>query len=176
MIIIERNPAHAALARAALTRLSVRADVLVNEADVRDVAAWVDAPDVVVASHACGPASDAVLDLAVKRRATRLFLAPCCYADAVPFAPRARMLADRVGVPAHAEVRRRAVTSFIDAERTLRLEAAGYETVVCSSFVAPTVTPHHLVWRARLAREPKRMEEAAGALRRLRGDGAGDAT
>jgi len=34
--------------------------------------------------------------------------------------------------------------------------------------VPPTVTPHHLLWRARRVREPARMREAAERLARLR--------
>ena len=46
------------------------------------------------------------------------------------FSPSAEAQADALGVPRHAEVRRRVVMSLIDAERTLRLEAAGWETTV----------------------------------------------
>jgi hypothetical protein len=48
--------------------------------------------------------------------------------------------AEQLGLPRHAEVRRRFIQSIVDAERTLRLEAAGWQTTVVS-FVAPTVTP-----------------------------------
>jgi hypothetical protein len=46
---------------------------------------------------------------------------------------------------------------------TLYLEAAGYATEVVA-FVPPTVTPHNLLWRARLTDEAVRMAEAARAL------------
>jgi hypothetical protein len=59
--------------------------------------------------------------------------------------------------------------SLIDAERTLRLEVAGWETTV-AALVPPTVTPHNLMWRARRMREPNRMREAAQQLRALHGD------
>ena len=85
-----------------------------------------------------------------------------------PFSPLAEAHAERIGVPRHAEVRRRFVMSLIDAERTLRLEAAGWETTV-AALVPPTVTPHNLLWRARRMREPQRMREAAAHLARLRG-------
>ena len=55
----------------------------------------------------------------------------------------------------------------IDAERTLRLEAAGYATEVVP-FVPPTVTPHNLLWRARRVGEPRAMADAAERLERLR--------
>ena len=85
----------------------------------------------------------------------------------MPFSPTAEARADALGVPRHAEVRRRTVMSLIDAERTLRLEAAGWETTV-AALVPPTVTPHNLMWRARRMREPTRMREAAEQLARLR--------
>ena len=53
---------------------------------------------------------------------------------------------------------------------TLRLESAGYLTEVME-FVAPTVTPHNLLWRARRMGEPNRMQEAARQRARLRGEG-----
>jgi hypothetical protein len=55
---------------------------------------------------------------------------------------------------------------MVDAERTWRLEAAGYETEVVE-FVAPTITPHNLLWRARLVREPRRMAAAKAAWENL---------
>ncbi|WP_044252584.1 methyltransferase, partial [Chondromyces apiculatus] len=141
--------------------------ITVSQGDVADLTLWPSDPDLVVALHACGPASDRILDLAVARRARWLFLVPCCYAGAVPFSPTAEARADALGVPRHAEVRRRLITGLIDAERTLRLEAAGYETTVVP-FVPPTVTPHNLLWRARRVAEPRRMAEAASRLAKLR--------
>jgi hypothetical protein len=135
--------------------------------DVADRASWPARPDVVAALHACGPASDAILDAAIAAEARWLLLVPCCYAASVPFAPAAEAAAERLGIPRQAEVRRRFVMSLIDAERTLRLEAAGYETTVLP-LVAPTVTPHNLVWRARRVGEPRRMSEAAERLAQLR--------
>jgi precorrin-6B methylase 2 len=170
VLVLERNPAHVALARSAFTRLAgevgTRAQIEVRECDVNDLEAWPERPDLVVALHACGPASDAVLDRAVGAHARRIVLVPCCYAETVPFAARATTLAEAMGIARHPEVRRRSVIALIDAERTLRLEAAGYETVVVP-FVAPTVTPHNLAWRARWSGEPRRMAEARAALERM---------
>ncbi len=143
------------------------AELHVVVGDVADRASWPARPDVVAALHACGAASDAILDAAVAAEARWLLLVPCCYARAVPFAPVAEAAAERLGLPRQAEVRRRFVMSLIDAERTLRLEAAGYETTVLP-LVPPTVTPHNLVWRARRVHEPRRMAEAAARLARLR--------
>ena len=172
---IERDPTRAARCREAIARLGSRARIDVVEADVADRAAWPPAPDVVVALHACGAASDAVADAAVAAGARWIFLVPCCYAAAVAFSPKATAIAERLGVPRQAEVRRRFIMSLIDSERTLRLEAAGWETTVVP-LVPPTVTPHHLLWRARRVREPGRMQEAAVRLERLRGGDVGAAT
>ena len=59
-------------------------------------------------------------------------------------------------------MRRRFVQAFVDAERTLRLEAAGWQTEVVE-LCPPTVTPHNLLWRARRVGEPGRMAEPPGA-------------
>ncbi|HXU74847.1 MAG TPA: methyltransferase [Polyangia bacterium] len=169
--VIERDPRRADLCRQAVARLSRPAEVRIVEGDVADRAAWPDAPDVVVGLHACGSASDAILDAAVAVAARWLLVVPCCYAQAVAFSPTAEAHADALGVPRHAEVRRRVVMSLIDAERTLRLEAAGWETTV-AALVPPTVTPHNLMWRARRMREPGRMQQAAAQLARLRAGGS----
>lgn len=167
LVVIERDPDRVRACEEAAARRTVPSPVSVRCADVADAGAWPDAPEVVVALHACGPASDAVLDASVRAAARRLLLVPCCYADAVPFAAAARGWADALGLPRAAAVRRAFVTALIDAERTLRLEAAGYATEVVP-FVAPTVTPHNLLWRARRVREPRAMADAAERLERLR--------
>ena len=166
--VIEHEPRRAALCRQAAARLSRAAEVHIVEDDVAHAAAWPASPDVVVGLHACGSASDAILDAAVAVDARYILVVPCCYAAAVAFSPTAEARADALGVPRHAEVRRRVVMSLIDAERTLRLEAAGWETTV-AALVPPTVTPHNLLWRARRMREPNRMREAAQQLHALRG-------
>ncbi|MFT3764656.1 MAG: methyltransferase [Minicystis sp.] len=169
--VIERDPTRAESCRVAAAKLSPSARVDVRAGDVADASLWPEAPHAVVALHACGPASDAILDAAVRARARWLFLVPCCYGAAIPFAAAAEATADRLGLPRHAEIRRRMLASLVDAERTLRLEAAGYETTVVP-FVAPTVTGHNLLWRARRMNEPVRMREAAERLARLRAAGA----
>jgi len=54
------------------------------------------------------------------------------------------------------------------AERTLRLEAAGFETRV-EEFVAPTVTPHNLLLCGRRTGSDVRMARASQRLATLRG-------
>ncbi len=166
VVVIERDPARVTACRAAAARLASGVSVDVRAGDVQDAGVWPPDADTVVALHACGAASDAILDASVRARVRRLLLVPCCYGAGVAFAARAEALAEAAGVPRHAEVRRRAVVALIDAWRTLRLEAAGYETTVVP-FVPPTVSPHNLLWRARRVGEPGRMREAGERLARL---------
>ena len=166
LVVIERDLRRIEACRAAAAHLTRPAQIDLRPGDAGDPTLWPREPDVVTALHACGPASDLVLDAAVRADARWIFLVPCCYAAAVPFAAAAEAQADRLGLPRHAEVRRRFVISLIDAERTLRLEAAGWETTVVP-FVPPTVTPHNLLFRARRVREPGRMREARERLSRL---------
>ena len=168
--VIEREPARVAACRDAIARLQAPSVVLeVVEADVGDPTAWPSEPDLVVGLHACGLASDVIIDQSLAVRARALLLVPCCTSKDVAAAALAQRRADQLGMPRHAEVRRRFIQSIVDAERTLRLEAAGWQTTVVS-FVAPTVTPHNLLWRAERVGEPCRMAEAAERLARLKGD------
>jgi hypothetical protein len=167
--VIEREAGRVAACREALTRLRAPGvSVEIVESDVADPSAWPEQPDVVVALHACGPASDAIIDRSVAAQARTLMLVPCCTSKLVAANALASRQADRLGIPRHAEVRRRFIQSIVDAERTLRLEAAGWQTTVVN-FVPPTVTPHNLLWRADHVGEPGRMAEAAARLARLRG-------
>ena len=165
--MIEREAGRAAACREAVARVRAEhVEFTVVQSEVADPAAWPDEPDVVVALHACGPAADTIAERAVASRSRHLLLVPCCTSQAVAASRLATQHAEALGLPRHAEVRRRFVQAIVDAERTLRLEAAGYETNVVS-FVAPTHTPHNLLWRARRVNEPVRMAEAAQKLRRL---------
>ena len=161
VIAIEREPARVASCQAAAARLEgARAAVecrcgLVAERDL-----WPGEPSIVVALHACGSASDDVIEAAVATRARALLLVPCCTGASVASEPRALRAAEDLGFPRHAAVRRTFVESWVAAERTLRLEAAGYETEVVP-LVAPTVTPYNLLFRARRVGEPGRMKQAA---------------
>lgn len=167
LTVIERDPKRVAACRDATTRLSRSLPVEVREADVGDETAWPHEPDVVVALHACGPASDVVIDRAIGCEARFLFLVPCCYGKNVPFIERGLAIADELGALDHQNVRRRIAMSIVDLERTLRLEAAGYETDV-HEFVGATITPHNLLFRARRTRSAKRMSDAASRLSALR--------
>jgi hypothetical protein len=166
VVVLEREPARVAAARAACDRLGSTVPIECRLGAVESPAAWSGAPTLVVALHACGPAADAVIDGAVAAAVPALLLVPCCTSRLVEAAARAAAGAEARGVPRHAGVRRRYVQAMVDADRTLRLEAAGYETEVVE-FVGATVTPHNLLWRARRVGEPRRMAAAAAQRRRL---------
>jgi hypothetical protein len=159
VITIERDPRRVEASRRAAERLGTRIPVECREASVQKTAAWPPQPSIITALHACGDAADAIIDQTIACRARTLLLVPCCTSEAVEASSQADALADAFGIPRHAPVRRRFIQSVIDAERTWRLEAAGYETEVVE-FVAPTITPHNLLWRARLVGEPRRMAAA----------------
>jgi hypothetical protein len=165
--VIERDGTRAAGCQAAAAGVNAP-DVTIQivQADVEDKTPWPDAPDLVVALHACGPAADAIVRQAVRARARHLLLVPCCTSAAVTTARLAERRAEQLGLPGHAEVQRRFIQSFVDGARTLALEAAGYQTEVVP-FVPPTLTPHNLLWRARRVGEPARMAAASEKLARL---------
>ena len=160
VVLIERARDRVTATREAVSRLTPREiTVELVEKDVADPTAWPARPDLVVALHACGPATDAVIDRALAVDARLLYVVPCCTAKATfPMAT--------LGIPSHAPVRRAFTEAIVASFRTLRLEAAGYETTV-APLVPPTVTPYNLVWRARRVREPTRMARAAADLAKL---------
>ncbi len=162
VVLLERDAARVERSRQAAARLSRPAGVEVRQGELNDRLIWPAEPHLVAALHACGPASDDVIARAVEARAKWILLVPCCYRHD----PALDDAADRLGVSRQAEVRRRFVQSIVDSERTLRLEAAGYEVTV-TPFVPPTVTPHNLLWRARRVGEPRRMQLAVEQLQKL---------
>jgi hypothetical protein len=166
VITIERDPHRVEASRRAAERLGTNIRVECRPASVQEAEAWPAQPSIIAALHACGDAADAIIDRAIACNARALLLVPCCTSDAVTAFSQAHAHADALGIPRHAPVRRRFIQSVIDAERTWRLEAAGYETEVVE-FVAPTVTPHNLLWRARLVGESQRMTAARIARENL---------
>jgi len=186
VVVLERDPARVEACRqAAARRRHGEIPVEVCQGEVGDADLWPEEPDVVVALHACGAASDDILARAVAARARRLLLVPCCYGAASgkvwrrrhrspspppPGQQLAERLAARWSVPSGL-VGRRFAQAIIDAERTLRLEASGYHTEVVELFT-PQTSPFNLLWRARRVGEPGRMAEAAERRAALLG-GAG---
>lgn len=164
--VIEREPKRIEACKAAAQRMRAEVSLDVVEGDVADLSAFPASPELLVALHACGNASDSILDAAIHKRAKWLYLVPCCYGESVPFRAQAEAKAEALGLDRHAEIRRRFVMAMIDAERTSRLECAGYDVTVLP-FVAPTVTPHNLLIRARRVGEPLRMQRAQEERERL---------
>jgi SAM-dependent methyltransferase len=138
-------------------------------------ATWPQQPSLVVALHACGGATDAAIAKAIEVEAKAVLLVPCCYAggpkhdEASEVAAQATADAWRAKLPLpdHGLVGRRFAQAIIDAERTLTLEAAGYETEVIEIW-PPSTSPYNLLWRSRRVREPTRMKRAYEKLTSLR--------
>jgi hypothetical protein len=167
VIAIEREPERVQASLRAVERLDSSSSIECRQAEVTCGEAWPREISIVAALHACGPAADAVIERSIAARARFLLLVPCCTSAAMPFAVHAGMQAEAMGIPRHAQVRRRYIQAMVDAERTLRLEAAGFETEVVE-FVAPSVTPHNLLWRSRLVGEQRRMRAAETAWQKLK--------
>lgn len=177
VIAIEQDEVHRRRFTDAATALGVPAQATTfMQADGGLASSYPPAADLVVALHACGGASDGVIDAVIASDARALLLVPCCYGagprhQGAGLAVRAQLLADAwaamLPLPAHGILGKRMAQSFVDAERTLRLEAAGYETEVLEVWAA-TVSPHNLLWRSRRVREPVRMARARAQLERLR--------
>jgi hypothetical protein len=168
IVTIERDPQRVALSRQAVERLRTNIPIECRVADISASGAWPARPSIIAALHACGPAADAVIKRAIEVKARMLLLVPCCTGRNVEDAGRADAEASRTGIPHQAPVRRRFIQAWVDAVRTWRLEAAGYETEVVE-FVGATITPHNLLWRSRLVEEPGRMATARRALETLQG-------
>jgi Methyltransferase domain len=168
VITLEREGDRVALtsdvARALQT--SVAIDVRQAELGPSVPGSWPAAVQLVTALHACGPAADASIDATIEKRARALLLVPCCTGRAVGATTIAESRAGELGIPRQAGVRRRFVQAIVDAERTLRLEAAGWQTEVME-LCPPTISPHNLLWRARHVGEPGRMARAAADREKL---------
>jgi hypothetical protein len=168
LTVLERDAKRVEACRSASTRLGRSLGVEIRHADVADPLAWPEGPDAVVALHACGPAADHVIDQAIRSAARFVFVVPCCYGEAIPFAARAGTVVAELGYVADGLLRRRIQASLIDMERKLRLEAAGYETEL-DELVGATTTPHNLILTARRTHARVRMDRAKERLRMLQG-------
>ncbi len=167
LTVLERDGKRVDACRAAAARLDRDVPVDVRHADVADERAWPEAPDAVVALHACGGAADLVIEGAIRSGARHVFVAPCCYGDSVTFRASAAAAVAKMPFAADDVVRRRMTALLVDMERKLRLEAAGYTTDI-EEFVAPTVTPHNLLFCARRTRSAVRVARANARLEALR--------
>jgi hypothetical protein len=164
-IAIERDPKKAARARGLAARAGV-ASLEVRTADLEDAAVWPREPDLVIALHACGAASDLVIERAAFASARRILVAPCCVASTLPLAELAARKADALHLPRAGLVRRRFVESFVLGARLLTLESLGYETEAVA-FVGETVTPYNVLLRGRRGRDTSRIARARDELAML---------
>ena len=168
LTVLERDARRVEACRAAQQQITRAIPIDVRHVDVAETAAWPEAPDAVVALHACGPAADLVIDQAIRSRSRHVFVVPCCYGESIPFAARAASVVAEMGFVADDLLRRRIGASLVDMERKLRLEAAGYETEL-DEFVGATVTPHNLIFSARYTGTEVRIRRAEARLAALRG-------
>lgn len=177
-VCVEREPNRAKAGAEAAARLGLAARFVC--ADVNDPEVWTQRADIVVGLHACGGATDAILHHAAAAQARWILLLPCCYGGAQahegrwsppPAQARALDLAERLGFPRQGLVRGRLSLAVVDAERTLRLEAAGY-AVETSELWAPALSPFGRLWRARHVGETGRAQEARRRLNTLLAEGA----
>ncbi len=164
-IAIERDPKYAERARGLATAAEVTG-LEVRTADAEDAAAWPDGADVVVALHACGAATDRVIERAAASRARTILVAPCCVASTLPLALLAAEKAERMSLPRSGPIRRRFVESFVLGARLWTMESLGYATEAVA-FVGETVTPYNVVLRGRRGRDGTRIEKAKRELLHL---------
>ena len=149
VIAIERDADRVARVRAAAARLGQPFLLETRTGELGGAAPLLPArADVVVALHACGPATDGVLAEAVASEARWILCAPCCYGAAVSGWAEADAHADQIGLARDAQVRGRHAAALIDSARLGRLRRAAYEAQLVP-FTSPTVTPHHLLFHAR---------------------------
>lgn len=142
VIGIERDVRKATRARALAKEERFR----VVAGDVDDPNVWPDRPDLVVALHACGAASDQVITRAADAGAETLLVVPCCVASTLPLSKLAAKKADALGLPRPGPIRRRFVESFVLGARFYEMERRGYLTEVVA-FVGETVTPYNVALR-----------------------------
>lgn len=167
VILCDREPMQLERCKDAASRLGAHGITLeLRLSEVGNPDAWPEKPDLVVALHACGRATDDVIDCSIGHGAKNLLVVPCCYGHGLPGDRLWRHHGEKLGIPRHAAIRTRFAQAIIDAERTLRLEAAGYETEVVE-LVSQRVTPHNLLFRSRRVGEPIRSLRAQSYLERL---------
>jgi hypothetical protein len=171
IVLIERDPGRLEAALEAAARLGVASPIETSAADVGDVTAYPASPSIVVALHACGDASDRILDCAIEAGAKQVLVVPCCVGKSTRGSALAVNVRRTLELPKSAPIERRLVHAVVDGERVLRLEAAGYETEAVELF-PPRVSPYNVLLRARRVLEPTRTARSAAALANLRQFGA----
>ncbi len=169
---IERDTSRCAAIGAAWRACALEDSLIACHAnDVGDPSPWPQQPELVVALHACGDATDRIIEQGTASLARNLLIIPCCVAGSLPSALRANHLASSLGAPRHAEVRRRYVEAHVLAERVQALEAAGYHTETLA-FVPSSVSPYNIALRSRRVGESVRMHAARESLQLLQSSDA----
>ena len=147
IVAVERDADRIERVRAAAAKLDVAVELETRVASLGE-GAFPEGADLVVALHACGPATDGVISDAIASDARWILCAPCCYGAAIDGWSEAIAKADELHLPDDTGVRSRFLSSLVDAKRLERLQRSGYEANLIA-FTAPTVTPHNLAFRAR---------------------------
>jgi SAM-dependent methyltransferase len=115
-------------------------------------------PDLVIALHACGGATDQAIARTAALQPRFVLVVPCCH-------PR-RLPPPLAGFPSKGVLRRRWDVLMTDARRSLELEAAGF-LVTVAELVAPTVSPDNLLFEGRHIGPSNRSRKAREALQQL---------
>lgn len=169
LVAIERDARRVDLLRGAAAIAGASIEAIA--ADAGDPNAWPLCPDLAIALHACGDASDRVIERAASARARWILVAPCCVAGSLESARRADSHAEALSLPRSGVLRRGLIETWVMSERLWELESRGYRTEIVP-FCAPTITPHHLLLRAERIADPTRIRRAQSSLIALRGHAA----
>jgi len=126
-------------------QLGWAADISFVEGTILD--APVDAPDVVLALHACDTATDEALARAVRWRAPLVLAAPCCHHDVQAQLRRAAPPSPYGALTRYGILRERLADVLTDAFRAALLRLHGYRVEVME-FVSTQHTPRNVLIRA----------------------------
>lgn len=169
IIAIDREAPYGEAAQRAFARLkestAATSTLETRTGDVGDASLWPAQPDLVVSIHACGSASDLVLERASHAGAKHILVMPCCVSASVRSAARADQAAHALAFEGGLTQKRFRDVYTLN-ERRLVLEASGYKTDVVA-LCAESATPYNLALRGARMHEPVRMERARRALETL---------
>jgi Methyltransferase domain len=167
VVLIERQERLLRAARFAVSVLQPPTEFEFIEGDVSNLLAWPQQPTLVVGLHACGGASDSILDGAIVSQSKHLLLVPCCVSAQTPGTQLGERIAQVLAFPKCPSLKRKLLHATVDAERVLRLESQGYHTETVD-FVSARVTPWNTLLRAKRVGEPVRSKRGEEALAKLR--------
>ena len=120
-----------------------------------------EAPEVVLALHACDTATDEALARAVEWQASLVLAAPCCHHDVAAQLRKAPTPAPYAMLTRHGILRERLADTLTDALRATLMRLQGYRVDVVQ-FVESKHTPRNTLLRATRASAPVK----GGSLRR----------